>query len=590
MTEYAMPRYFQNMPVIGSPCNRLDTENARSIQAVEAELDEALKTLLEAGRSEESLNKSGQLTVMQRVNILVDEGTWRPINSLFNPENNPDDGCSVVTGMARIEDRWTVVIGFDNKKTAGAWVPGQGRKIVRATEIAESLRIPLVYILNCSGMNLLEQEKLFSGRLCSGTPFYRHSRLQQEGMPVLIGIFQTNPAGGGYHAISPSLLIAKDDANFAVGGAGILSGMNSTGYVDEESARELVKNITSSQTPPIPGKMEIHHGQTGFVREVYGSEEEVLASLRKYVAAMPVYDADFFRVADPAKPRFSGEDLYSIVLTNQRRMLDMHQVVARLTDGSEFSEYKSDYGPEIMCGIAKVSGYLCGIIANRHGVLLNYPEYREKGMGLGGKLYRQGLIKMNEFTMLCARDRIPLLWIQDTTGIDVGDDAECAEVLALGQALVYSSQDAKIPQMELTLRKASGAAHFLMGGPQGNDTNVFSFCTAVSQYNPIIPETAAAAVYSRRLVREVQAGADIKNTVQLMNDLIQKYKDTSEKPRFIVKTGLADECLKLPEIRTYLEAFVEAAYQNPVSTCPPHLMLLPRIIKDYDSIKDKQTK
>lgn len=586
-TEYVMHRYFQGMPQIGTPLNSYDTANEQQLRQIEEELEEALRVLLEAGVSDDSLNKRGQLTALQRLGVLIDEGTWRPINSLFNPEFNEDDGCSVLTGMAKVEGKWTVIIAFDNKKTAGAWVPGQGRKIVRATEIAESLRIPLIYVLNCSGMNLLLQEKLFSGRLCSGTPFYRHSRLQQEGMPVLIGIYQTNPAGGGYHAISPSLLIAKDDANFAVGGSGILGGMSSKGFYTAESARTLIDSVTSTDTPPAPGQMNVHYSQTGFVREVYGEEEEVLLALRKYVAAMPAYDPEFFRVAPPMEPLYPGEDLYTLVPFNQRRPINMPEVVARLVDNSEFDEYKPDYGPEIFCGICRLSGYLVGIVGNRQGLLMNYPEYRKNSVGLGGKLYRQGLIKMNEFTTMCARDRIPLIWIQDTTGIDVGDDAEVAEVLALGQALVYSVQSAGVPQMELTIRKANGAAHFLMGGPQGNDSCVFSFCTAASEYNPIVAETAAAAVYSRRLVRDDAAGKDIQPTIDLMNALIQRYKETSENPRFIVKTGLAEECLPMPCIRDYFVAFAEAAYQNPASTCPPHLMLTPRVIKDYNDIKNK---
>lgn len=585
ITNYPMQNYFQGMPQIGSNAVNPDPENEQRIKAIEKELSDAVDTLLKSGRSDESLNRSGQLTALQRLEELIDPGTWRPINSLFNPEANEEDGCSVLTGMAKVDGKWVVIIDFDNKKTAGAWVPGQGRKITRATEIAESLRIPLVYLLNCSGMNLLLQEKLFSGRLCSGTPFYRHARLEQEGMPVLIGIFQTNPAGGGYHAISPSVLIAKDDANFAVGGSGIVGGMTSRGEFTEESARELIAALSSAEVPKTPGQMDVHYEQTGFVREVYNDEKEVIAALRKYVKAMPSYDADFFRVAPPTEPYYSGEDLYSLVTTNQRRAIDMPNIVARFVDNSEFQEFKPDYGPEIFCGLCRISGYLCGIIGNRHGLLMKYPEYRDVPASLGGKLYRQGLIKMNEFTSLCSRDRIPLIWIQDTTGIDVGDDAEVAEVLALGQASVYSIQSAGIPQMELTLRKASGAAHFLMGGPQANDSCVFSFCTAISDYNPIIAETAAVAVYSRRLVREAAAGKDLSATIQAMNDLVQKYKDTSEKPSFIVKTGLAEECLELTKIRDYFCAFAEAAYQNPASTCPPHLMLTPRIIRDYNNRK-----
>lgn len=121
-------------------------------------------------------------------------------------------------------------------------------------------------------------------------------------------------------------------------------------------------------------------------------------------------------------------------------------------------EYKHGYGPEMITGLAKIDGLLVGVVANYQGMLMNYPEYKMatygQAMGVGGKLYRQGLIKMNEFVTLCARDRIPMLWVQDTTGIDVGNDAERAELLGLGQSLIYSIQSSKLPMMEITPARA----------------------------------------------------------------------------------------------------------------------------------------
>mgnify|MGYP000500144090 CR=1 FL=1 len=107
----------------------------------------------------------------------------------------------------------------------------------------------------------------------------------------------------------------------------------------------------------------------------------------------------------------------------------------------------------MITGLGKVDGLLVGVVANQQGVFPNYPEYKQGAMGVGGKLYRQGLIKMNEFVTLCARDRLPMIWIQDTTGIDVGNDAEKAELLGLGQSLIYSIQSSKLPMMEITLRR-----------------------------------------------------------------------------------------------------------------------------------------
>ena len=123
---------------------------------------------------------------------------------------------------------------------------------------------------------------------------------------------------------------------------------------------------------------------------------------------------------------------------------------------------------------------------------------------------------MSEFITLCARDRIPVVWLQDTSGIDVGDPAEKAELLGLGQSLIYSVENAKIPQMEITLRKGTAAAHYVIGGPQGNNTNVFSLGTAATEIYVMHGETAAAALSARRLVKDQDAGKDIQPIIDKM--------------------------------------------------------------------------
>ena len=154
-------------------------------------------------------------------------------------------------------------------------------------------------------------------------------------------------------------------------------------------------------------------------------------------------------------------------------------------------------------------------------------------MGVGGKLYRQGLIKMNEFVTLCARDRLPMIWIQDTTGIDVGDDAEVAELLGLGQSLIYSIENSKLPSLEITLRKASAAAHYVLGGPQGNNTNVYSLGTAACEYYVMPGETAANAMYSRKLVKAKKAGEDLQPIIGKMNRRINALS-VAALPAFLV--------------------------------------------------------
>ena len=587
MGYYSMPGYFQNMPVIGKELVNPNPENEQEIKAVEKDIHESIEKALAAGiTSEEKLNERGQLSAMQRINALIDEGTWCPLNSLYNPQNNKFGTTNIINGLGRVNGKWVYIIASDNKKMAGAWVPGQAENLLRASDTAKMMHLPLVYLLNCSGVEFPNQDKVYPNRRGGGTPFFRNSELNQLGVPVIVGIYGTNPAGGGYHSISPTILIAHQDANMAVGGAGILSGMNPKGYIDEEAAEGIINAQieNSKHHVPAPGSVPIHYDETGFFREVYENDLGVIEGIKKYISYLPAYNLEFFRVDTPKAPQLPASDLYSIIPMNQKRPYDMYEVIARLFDNSEFLEYKKGYGPEMITGLAKVNGLLVGVVANVQGLLMNYPEYKQNSVGIGGKLYRQGLVKMNEFVTLCARDRIPLIWLQDTTGIDVGDDAEKAELLGLGQSLIYSIENSKLPSLEVTIRKASAAAHYVLGGPQGNNTNVFSIGTGACEYYVMPGETAANAMYSRKLVKAKKAGEPLQPIIDKMNDMIQMYTDKS-RPKYCTEKGMVDEIVDLTEIRPYIQAFTEAAYQNPESICPFHQMMTARCIREFDTFK-----
>jgi len=304
----------------------------------------------------------------------------------------------------------------------------------------------------------------------------------------------------------------------------------------------------------------------------------VLDGLKDYMKDMPAYNPKFFRVAEPKAPRFPAEDLYRLIPHNQKQIYNFKEIIARLVDGSEHMEFKPDYGPEIYTGLVKMDGYLVGIIGNNQGWLgEDYPEYADYG-GIGGKLYRQGLIKMNEFVTFCGRDRIPLIWFQDTSGIDVGDIAEKAELLGLGQSLIYSIQQTDVPMTLITLRKGTAAAHYVMGGPTANRHNAFTLGVGTTEIYVMHGETAAAASFSRRLVKEKDAGRPLEPIIEKMNQQAKEYYDNS-RPAYCAKYGMVDEVVKMGALRDYLKAFAGASYQNPKSICPQHHMITPRVIR-----------
>ena len=576
-----MRPYFEKMAGFGKELkeNRIvrSKESRAKLEAVEAEISAARKARQDAGIPAAKINERGMLTIWQRLEYLVDAGSWCPLHSLYNPEDNPEGATNVVDGLGKIAGRWAVIIGFDNKVLAGAWVAGQPDNILRVTNLAKRLHIPLVWLVNCSGVQLPEQEKFYADRRGSGACFFRHAELEQAGIPVLAGIYGTNPAGGGYQGISTTILLAHKDANIAVGGVGIVSGMSPKGGFDAEGLEELIAKTRNFSERP-PGRVETHYGETGFFTHVYNEEKEVLDGIKQYMRAIPAYDPMFFRVAEPAEPRLPAGDLYHLLPFNQKEAYIFDDILARLVDGSENMEFRPGYGPEMYTGLVKIDGMLIGAIGNRQGLLpKGYPEYADYP-GIGGKLYRQGLIKLNEFVTLCGRDRVPIVWFQDTTGIDVGDQAEKAELLGLGQSLIYSIQQTDVPMMLVVLRKGSAAAHYILGGPTANRHNAFTLGTAATEIYVMHGETAAVASYARRAVKEKDSGRPLEPLAQKMNEMAKKYYDTS-RPDYCARHGLLDEIVELPALRSYLKAFAGAVYQNPASICPRHQLLLPRIIR-----------
>ena len=580
-TKTKLPTCFDTMKPFGKPltaaAKKNTLKNAEQIKEVEKAIDEAVSKVKQAGIPEKILNeKRGEWTVYKRIEYLLDPGSWCPLHTLFDPMDEDSGTTGVVDGLGRINGKWVVLIGFDNKVLAGAWLPGQAENILRVTDISKRLHIPLVWLVNCSGVKLTEQEKVYANRRGNGTTFFRHAELEKLGIPILAAIWGTNPAGGGYQGISPTILLAHKNCNIAVGGAGIVSGMSPKGSFDKNFAETIIEATKKFRQAP-PGRVETHYDDTGFFREVYDTEEALLDALKHYVDCLPAYNPDFFRLAPPKEPRFPTDDLYHIISFNQKISYSFDEVLARLVDDSVHMEYRPDYGPEVYTGLVRINGYLVGIVGNRLGFLPeDYPEYADYG-GIGGKLYRQGLIKMNEFVTVCGRDRIPMVWFQDTTGIDVGDDAEKAELLALGQSLIYSIEQSDLPMICVCLRKGTAAAHYIMGGPQANNNNAFTLGIATTEIYVMHGETAAVATYARRLVKVKDQGDDLDPVIEKMNELAREYYEKS-RPAYCAKTGFVDEVVKLKDLRNYLVAFANAVNQNPKSFCMFHHMVLPRSI------------
>jgi len=317
-----MKPYFEKMNDLGKTLTEQQIKNAgenvKQIKEVEKTIAEAVEKVKKAGLATEEINKRGEMTVYQRLEYLLDPGTWCPLHTLYDPMDEESGTTGVVDGLGKISGRWAVIIGFDNKVMAGAWIAGQSENILRVTDMAKRLHLPLVWLVNCSGVKLPEQEKVYANRRGSGTTFFRHAELEKLGIPVLAGIYGTNPAGGGYQGVSPTILLAHKNCNIAVGGGGIVSGMSPKGGFDEQGAELIIEATKKFKSVP-PGRVEIHYDSTGFFKAVFEKEEGVLDALKDYMKYIPAYDPKFFRVAEPKEPKLSPKEIDYLVAFNQRQ-------------------------------------------------------------------------------------------------------------------------------------------------------------------------------------------------------------------------------------------------------------------------------
>ena len=354
-----MRPYFEKMDDLGKPLRPAQRErkkeNIAQIEEVMAAVAAEAERIRNVGITVEVVHKRGEMTVWERIEYLVDPGTFRPLHTLYDPESEESGSTGVVDGLARIGGKWCVLIGFNNKWIAGGWIAGQAENNLRVTDIAKIMNLPLVWLVNCSGVKLPEQEKVYANRRGQGTCFFRHAELEQMGIPVMAGIYGTNPAGGGYQGISPTILLAHKNANIAVGGGGIVSGMSPKGSFDEAGAEELIEATRHFKAVP-PGSVKIHYDETGFFRAVFDTETQVLDALKEYMAGMPAYHPRFFRVAEPAEPKYSPAEIPFLVPMNQKAVYDFDNVLARLVDNSEHLEFRPDFGPEVYTGLVKIDG------------------------------------------------------------------------------------------------------------------------------------------------------------------------------------------------------------------------------------------
>ncbi|MBL8804768.1 MAG: propionyl-CoA carboxylase [Planctomycetes bacterium] len=496
------------------------------------------------------VHKKGKLTARERVERLKDPGTrvfevltFVNYERKFGKLESPAAG--VVTAYVCVAGRWTMVIANDNTVASGSWWPLSPEKIERAQEMALRLRLPVIYLVDCSGLYLPEQSASFPGRNGAGAIFKMNSRLSAAGVPQIAGVFGDCIAGGGYMPIISDRVYMTEQAYMVIAGAALIKGAKS-------------QKLSSLDI----GGPEVHVHQSACADVRVPDDETALELIRRDVERLPTSGCDFYRHgAQGAAPHQPAHELAGLFPADHRITYDVEEVLARVVDRSLFWELMPERGREMIVGVARIDGLYMGFIANRQGVI-DDPEHRGKKKPCG-ILYKEGIAKISAFSRACNDDGIPIVWLQDISGFDIGVEAERLGLLGYGSSLIYTNSTNSTPMFTVLLRKASGAGYYAMAGLPYEP--VVQISTPLARQSVMEGRTLAIAAFNTKLdddfeilskdpAERAQIEAGMRETEARIEGDMSPYKSAAQMD--------TDEIVQLGELRAWLELFAQTSYQS----------------------------
>ncbi|MDE2563300.1 MAG: methylcrotonoyl-CoA carboxylase [Sphingomonadales bacterium] len=386
-------------------------------------------------KSRERHTARGKLLPRERVERLLDPGSpLLEIGQLAAEGVYGEDipGAGIITAIGRVSGRQCMIVANDATVKGGTYYPLTVKKHLRAQEVAAENRLPCIYLVDSGGANLPHQSEVFPDREHFGRIFFNQANMSAAGIPQVACVMGSCTAGGAYvPAMSDETVIVKEQGTIFLAGPPLVKA--ATGEVI--SAEDL-------------GGGYLHSHRSGVTDHLAENDEHALTVVRDIVSHLGANTgaAKDMALKEPRPPRYSAEDLYAIVPEDVRAPYDVHEVIARLVDGSEFHEFKALYGNTLVCGFAHIWGMPVAILAN-NGVL--FSESAQKGA---------------HFIELACQRRIPLLFLQNISGFMVGGKYEAEGIAKHGAKLVTAVATATVPKITVLIGGSFGAGNYGMCG------------------------------------------------------------------------------------------------------------------------------
>jgi 3-methylcrotonyl-CoA carboxylase beta subunit len=425
-------------PVLTSKLD-LDSPEAKARAAHNRALAEALRArVAEAalGGSEKARERHtarGKLLPRERVERLLDPGSpFLEIGQLAAGGVYDDEipGAGMIAGIGRVSGRQCMIVANDATVKGGTYYPLTVKKHLRAQEIAAENRLPCLYLVDSGGANLPHQAEVFPDRDHFGRIFYNQAQMSAERIPQIACVMGSCTAGGAYvPAMSDESVIVREQGTIFLAGPPLVKA--ATG--EEISAEDL-------------GGGDLHARKSGVVDHLAENDEHALTILRDIVSLLGASERVNLDLRDPRALKFDAEELYSIVPEDVRAPYDVHEVIARIVDGSEFHEFKAHYGSTLVCGFAHIWGMPVAILANN------------------GVLFSESAVKGAHFIELACQRGIPLLFLQNISGFMVGGKYEAEGIAKHGAKLVTAVATAQVPKITVVIGGSFGAGNYGMCG------------------------------------------------------------------------------------------------------------------------------
>jgi 3-methylcrotonyl-CoA carboxylase beta subunit len=375
----------------------------------------------------------GKLLPRERIDQLLDDGSpfleIAPLaaNGMYDGDA---PGAGVIAGIGLVHGRHVLVISNDATVKGGTYYPMTVKKHLRAQEIALENRLPCIYLVDSGGAFLPKQDEVFPDKDHFGRIFYNQARLSAAKIPQLAAVMGSCTAGGAYvPAMSDETVIVRNQGTIFLGGPPLVK----AAIGEIVTAEEL-------------GGGEVHSRISGVTDHLADNDEHALQILRDIVATLPPPAAPAWQVDAAVEPAVDPAGLYGAVPVDVNAPYDVHEVIARLVDGSTFHEFKKDYGTTLVTGFARIHGHPVGIVANN------------------GVLFSESSLKGAHFIELCDQRGIPLLFLQNISGFMVGKDAEQGGIAKNGAKMVTAVATARVPKLTVVIGGSFGAGNYSMCG------------------------------------------------------------------------------------------------------------------------------